>query len=107
MSRILDLCSLSWALSAACGAVSPSFGENWPGFRGPAGQGVSHEKNLPLTWSLRENLAWRTSIPGIEFAQSGVERAFDKTPQLFQSFGTDARRDVVDGVRLYGIADTL
>ena len=62
MSRILDLCTVFWALSTACGMVSPSFGENWPGFRGPTGQGVSQEKNLPLTWSLRENLAWRASI---------------------------------------------
>jgi outer membrane protein assembly factor BamB len=68
MSRILDLCTVFCALSAACGTVSPSFGENWPGFRGPTGQGVSHEKNLPLTWSLRENLAWRASIPGIAWS---------------------------------------
>jgi outer membrane protein assembly factor BamB len=38
--------------------------ENWPGFRGPSGQGISQERNLPLAWSLRENLAWRTDIPG-------------------------------------------
>ena len=25
---------------------------------------MSHERYLPLTWSLRENLAWRTNIPG-------------------------------------------
>jgi outer membrane protein assembly factor BamB len=40
-------------------------GENWPGFRGPSGQGISQEKNVPLTWSLTENLAWRMEIPGI------------------------------------------
>jgi len=59
MARILDLCSFLWALIAACAAVSPCCGENWPGFRGPTSQGVSQEKSLPLTWSLRENLAWR------------------------------------------------
>jgi len=55
----------AWALSAACGAASPCFAENWPGFRGPTGQGISQEKNLPLTWSLHENLAWRAHVPGI------------------------------------------
>src|SRR5208337_5598839 len=65
MNRIRDLCGLLWALTVACIAVSPCCGENWPGFRGPSGQGVSQEKNLPLTWSLRENLTWRTQIPGI------------------------------------------
>ncbi len=64
MTGIRDVRSLLWALAAACIAVSPCFGENWPGFRGPTGQGISHEKNLPLTWSLHENLAWRTQVPG-------------------------------------------
>ena len=63
--RIVSLLSLLWALNAACAAVSPCFAENWPGFRGPTGQGISREQNLPLTWSLHENLAWRADIPGI------------------------------------------
>jgi len=65
MIGIRDLCSLLWAMIAASAAVSPCFGENWPGFRGPTGQGVSQEKNLPLTWSLHENLAWRAQVAGI------------------------------------------
>jgi outer membrane protein assembly factor BamB len=52
-------------LATACAAAGPCFAENWPGFRGPTGQGVSQEKDLPLTWSLRENLAWRAQVPGI------------------------------------------
>ena len=72
MTRILDLCSLLWALSAACATASPCFAENWPGFRGPTGQGVSHEKNLPLTWSLHENLSWRAQIPGIAWSSPSV-----------------------------------
>ncbi len=39
-------------------------GENWPGFRGPGGQGISREKSLPRLWSLNENLAWRATVPG-------------------------------------------
>jgi hypothetical protein len=65
MTRILHPCSLLRAMSIAWAAVSPCLAENWPGFRGPTGQGISHEKNLPLTWSIRENLAWRAEIPGI------------------------------------------
>ncbi len=30
---------------------SESRAENWPQFRGPAGLGVTGEKNLPITWS--------------------------------------------------------
>jgi outer membrane protein assembly factor BamB len=38
--------------------------ENWPRFRGPGGQGISSETNLPLTWSSSQGIAWRTPIPG-------------------------------------------
>lgn len=36
----------------------------WPQFRGPGGQGTTSEKNLPLTWSDTENVAWKTELPG-------------------------------------------
>ncbi|HTU92440.1 MAG TPA: PQQ-binding-like beta-propeller repeat protein [Gemmataceae bacterium] len=38
--------------------------ENWPGWRGPRGDGTSHEKGLPLTWSESHNIRWKTPIPG-------------------------------------------
>ncbi len=38
--------------------------ENWPGWRGPRGDGTSGEKNLPTRWSKTENIAWRAPIPG-------------------------------------------
>lgn len=43
---------------------SSCFGENWSNFRGPNSQGVSTEKNLPITWSNTENVSWKTEIPG-------------------------------------------
>ena len=39
-------------------------GANWPQWRGPSGQGVSTEKNLPETWSPAKNIKWKTAIPG-------------------------------------------
>ncbi len=38
--------------------------EDWTRFRGPTGQGISSETDLPLTWSDTENIAWKTTIPG-------------------------------------------
>jgi outer membrane protein assembly factor BamB len=38
--------------------------EDWTRFRGPNGQGVSGEVDLPVTWSADKNVAWKTSIPG-------------------------------------------
>jgi outer membrane protein assembly factor BamB len=38
--------------------------ENWPCFRGPGHQGVSHESRLPLYWNASSNILWKTSVPG-------------------------------------------
>ena len=41
-----------------------TFVDNWPQWRGPRGQGVSEEKNLPLEWSPTKNIKWKTPVPG-------------------------------------------
>ena len=38
---------------------------NWPQWRGPQGTGTSDERNLPLTWSATENVAWRADLGGV------------------------------------------
>jgi hypothetical protein len=42
-----------------------SFAENWPGWRGPRGDGSSIEKNLPTQWGPDKNILWKTEIPGM------------------------------------------
>jgi outer membrane protein assembly factor BamB len=37
--------------------------ESWPGFRGD-GSGLTTAHDLPLTWSSKENIAWRVDLPG-------------------------------------------
>jgi len=64
--------TLPWITVVTVLIVRPCAAENWPGFRGPTGQGISHEKNLPLTWSLAENVAWRVEIPGIGWSSPVV-----------------------------------
>lgn len=39
-------------------------GPGWPQWRGPSGQGISVEKNLPVEWSTTKNIKWKTAIPG-------------------------------------------
>ena len=41
-----------------------AFGGNWPAWRGPEGNGVSPDKNLPLKWSDKDNVRWRIELPG-------------------------------------------
>ena len=45
--------------------AAPVLGSNeWPQFRGPAGDGHTVSRHLPTTWSETENVAWQTPIPG-------------------------------------------
>jgi outer membrane protein assembly factor BamB len=38
--------------------------ENWPGWRGPRGDGTSLEQGVPIRWSPTENIAWKVELPG-------------------------------------------
>jgi outer membrane protein assembly factor BamB len=53
------------ALLAGCSLLADrSSASDWPQWRGPDGQGVSTEKNLPTEWSATKNVQWKTPIPG-------------------------------------------
>lgn len=39
-------------------------GADWPQFRGPSGQGVSEERELPLEWSEAHGAAWKVPVAG-------------------------------------------
>ncbi len=54
------------ALGVSCRSIPTvnSFGESWPRFRGPNGQGHSTATGVPLNWSTHSNIAWKTEIPG-------------------------------------------
>ena len=45
-------------------AVSISEAADWPGFRGPHGNGVCDEKSIPLKWGPSDNIAWKVKLPG-------------------------------------------
>jgi len=59
MPRSAGLVAL-WMILAAT-SVS---GENWPGWRGPRGDGSSQETDVPTTWNVPENrnIAWKTPL---------------------------------------------
>ena len=41
-----------------------SYGEDWPEFRGPTGQGLASVQNLPVNWNDSVNVKWKVVIPG-------------------------------------------
>jgi len=59
---------LAAALSACLVLVAAAslLGEDWPGWRGPRGDGTSLEKNVPTSWNGETglNLAWKVAVPG-------------------------------------------
>jgi len=58
---IAFLCSVISLVIALSGVV---LAENWPGWRGPRGDGTSLEKNVPIRWSATQNIVWKVPIPG-------------------------------------------
>ncbi len=63
--------------------------DNWPRWRGPDGTGQSREKNLPLKWSVTDNVKWKTVLPGPGMSSPIVwrDRVF-----LTQSLDRDGHR---------------
>jgi outer membrane protein assembly factor BamB len=58
---------LALGLVLGCWAVSsPAYGENWPCWRGPRGDGTSLESGVPRSWNglTGANIRWRTPVPG-------------------------------------------
>ena len=47
-------------------------GENWPAFRGSKTLGVSDNPNLPLEWTDKKNVEWRTAVPGLGWSNPVV-----------------------------------
>ena len=56
--------TISLQLTTAILAVCLFSGSDWRQFRGNDSRGVSADKNLPITFSDTENVAWKVPLPG-------------------------------------------
>lgn len=54
---------LAYAL-LACVASSSAVADNWTQWRGPHGNGICDETDLPTSWSKTKNVLWRLPMPG-------------------------------------------
>ena len=61
MTRSLRVLVLSVIVLGIAGTV---LADNWERFRGPNGDGISSDKNIPVTFGPKENLLWKVPIPG-------------------------------------------
>jgi outer membrane protein assembly factor BamB len=55
MRSFAFICGLLFSFNASA--------ENWPTWRGPTGDSVSHETNLPVVWNKTTGIAWSTPLP--------------------------------------------
>lgn len=63
--RLRVLACLLLPLAALGGAAAPpAVPENWPDFRGPAGDGHSLGRGVPPAWSETQNVRWKIPIAG-------------------------------------------
>jgi outer membrane protein assembly factor BamB len=53
-----------WLLGCFLLSNAWAYSENWPQFRGPTGQGVSTETEIPTEWNATNNVVWKTEVPG-------------------------------------------
>ncbi|MGZ0174676.1 MAG: outer membrane protein assembly factor BamB family protein, partial [Planctomycetales bacterium] len=60
--------------SVTCLVAASVSAENWPGWRGPRGDGTSLEKNIPVSWNGADgkNVAWKVELPGAGHASPTV-----------------------------------
>ena len=50
-------------LMTVTSAAGVATAENWPAWRGPTGDGVSTETDLPVEWDTERNIAWKLPMP--------------------------------------------
>jgi outer membrane protein assembly factor BamB len=94
-------------LTAAAGA-----GDNWPRFRGPSGDGHSDAKALPLSWSEKENVVWKTAIhdkgwssPVVWGDQVWMTTATAKGNEMFAVCVDRATGKVVHDLKIFDVSN--
>jgi outer membrane protein assembly factor BamB len=60
-------------LVVSCLVGAPCLGaDEWPGFRGPGGDGHADTARIPIEWSETKNLTWQTPIHGVAWSSPVV-----------------------------------
>jgi len=62
----------AWILLASLLLAVYAQAENWPQWRGPEANGISHETNLPVKWGPEDNIAWKLPMPAFSGSTPAV-----------------------------------
>ena len=91
--------------------------DDWPGFRGPTGQGHSAERGIPLEWGESQNVVWKTPVDGLGWSSPVVvdDRVWLTTALIddsakrgslhVQAFDVETGEEVID-IEVFAIEDT-
>lgn len=53
--------------------INAAAAQDWPQFRGPAGQGIADVRGVPSEWSEQENITWKVPIAGLGWSSPVVD----------------------------------
>jgi hypothetical protein len=60
----MSLLARGYALLLLAGLATPSWGEDWPQWRGPRSDGTSLSRGVPTSWGRDRGLCWASELPG-------------------------------------------
>jgi outer membrane protein assembly factor BamB len=102
MSCLLVILSLTVAAHA---------GDSWPRFRGPHGDGHADATKLPLTWSEKENIVWKTPIhdkgwssPVVWGDQVWLTTATEEGDEMFALCVDRATGKIIHDLKIFDVA---
>ena len=79
-------------LTLLAGPAALAAAENWPQWRGPGGQGVSSETQLPTEWGPDNNIVWKVAFPA-----TATRRRWSRGDRIYLTAVVEG--DVVPGQR--------
>jgi outer membrane protein assembly factor BamB len=68
MNRYIRKLGVLTGLFLGVSWCAPARADDWPRWRGPQGNAVSQEAQIPVRWSARENIQWKVAIEGDGFS---------------------------------------
>lgn len=80
--------------------VQSSSAEDWKNFRGPGGQGLSTETDLPAEWSDNENLKWKIQLPGAG-SSSPISLGDKLYLTCYSGYGIEGAEGSLDDLKLH------
>lgn len=75
----------------------------WPQFRGPAGDGIVFDQSVPLKFGEKENLAWKTVLPGKAWSSPVIADGVIWATTAVEVFPTEEER--IELLRAAGIEE--